>query len=89
MSGAASRFIRRTGHLLVAALPHIIRLLGVIGTVAMLLVGGGMYVHNIDALHHALDFFPGIVAELLTGMLLGLILVGVMHLVQRFRTASA
>lgn len=89
MSGTASRFIRRAGHMLVAALPHIIRLLGVIGTVAMLLVGGGMYVHNIDALHHALDFLPGIVGELLTGMLLGVMLVGVMHMVQRLRTASA
>jgi predicted DNA repair protein MutK len=89
MSGTAARLIRRTGHMLVAALPYIIRLLGVIGTIAMLLVGGGMYVHNIDAIHHALDFLPGIVGELLAGMILGIILVGVMHLVQRLRTASA
>jgi uncharacterized protein len=85
MSGAAAAFIRRAGHWLIAALPHVIRLLGVIGTVAMLLVGGGMYVHNIDAIHHALHFLPGIVGELLAGMVLGTILVGVMHLFKRLR----
>ena len=88
MSGAAAGFIRRAGHWLIAALPQVIRLLGVIGTIAMLLVGGGMYVHNIDAVHHALHFMPAILGELLTGMLLGIILVGVMHLVQRLRTGS-
>ena len=86
MSGAAAAFIRRAGHWLIAALPHVIRLLGVIGTVAMLLVGGGMYVHNIDAIHHALHFLPGIVGELLAGIVLGTILVGVMHLFKRLRS---
>jgi hypothetical protein len=88
MSGAAAGFIRRAGHWLIAALPQVIRLLGVIGTIAMLLVGGGMYVHNIDAIHHALHFMPGILGELLTGVVLGTILVGVMHLVQRMRTGT-
>ena len=89
MSGAAAGFVRRSGHWLIAALPHVIRLLGVIGTIAMLLVGGGMYVHNIDAIHHALHFLPGIAGELLVGMILGTILVGVMHLVNRLRNESA
>lgn len=83
MSGMAAGFLRRLGHTLIAALPKIIRLLGVIGTIAMLLVGGGMYVHNIDAVHHALDFLPAIVGELLVGIVLGTILVGFMHLVKR------
>ena len=55
----------------------------------MLLVGGGMYVHNIEAIHHALHFLPAIVGELLVGMVLGTILVGVMHLVKRRRSDSA
>lgn len=29
-----------------------------IGTIAMLLVGGGMFVHNIDAIHYALGSCP-------------------------------
>jgi hypothetical protein len=88
MSGAAAGFIRRAGHWLIAALPHVIRLLGVIGTIAMLLVGGGMYVHNIHALHHALHFLPAIVGELLTGIVIGTFLLGVMHLVKRLRKES-
>jgi predicted DNA repair protein MutK len=83
LSGAASGFIRRAGHALIAALPHTIRLLGVIGTIAMLLVGGGMYVHNIEAIHHALSFLPGILSELLVGLVLGTILVMGTHLVKR------
>lgn len=89
MSGASAGFMRRVGQSLIAALPHVIRLLSVIGTVAMLLVGGGMYVHNIDAIHHALNFLPGIMADLLMGVVLGAILVGIMHLVKYSRTSSA
>lgn len=89
LSGAASGFIRRIGHALIAALPHTIRLLGVIGTIAMLLVGGGMYVHNIAAIHHALHFLPGILGELLVGLLLGTILVAGTHLVKRIRSRTA
>jgi hypothetical protein len=55
----------------------------------MLLVGGGMYVHNIAAIHHALHFLPAILGELLVGIVLGAILVGVMHVVKRVRTAPA
>ncbi len=45
--GMIAQGLRLAGTLLVAALPRVIRLLGVIGTIAMLLVGGGMFTHNI------------------------------------------
>lgn len=86
MSGSAAGFVRRVGHSLIVALPHVIRLLGIIGTVAMLLVGGGMYVHNIDAIHHALHFLPAIVGELLVGLVIGAVIVGIMHFVRRARS---
>lgn len=89
MSGAASGFVRRLGHGLIAALPHVIRLLGVVGTIAMLLVGGGMYVHNIDMIHDAMHSLPGIVGELLVGLALGAILLGVVSLVKRLGGARA
>ena len=88
MSGMTAKFIRRTGHTLIMALPRVIRLLGVIGTIAMLLVGGGMYVHNIDAIHHALHFLPGITRDLLVGVTLGTLLVGFTYLVKRITAAS-
>jgi predicted DNA repair protein MutK len=52
-----------------------------VGTIAMLLVGGGMYVHNIEAVHHLLHALPSVTAEFLAGLVVGLVLVAVMHVV--------
>ena len=79
-AGAMARAIKSSGRILIASLPRVIRLLGIIGTIAMLLVGGGMFVHNIDAIHHVLAFLPSLLAELLTGLAVGTVLVVVMHL---------
>jgi predicted DNA repair protein MutK len=64
--GLTARILKRLGEMLVSALPHVIRLLSVIGTIAMLLVGGGMFVHNIEFVHHALELIPTLAADLLT-----------------------
>jgi predicted DNA repair protein MutK len=69
---------KNTGQLLIAALPKIIRMLTIIGTLAMLLVGGGMFVHNIEFIHHLFHGIPSLLAELFTGMLVGSIAVIVM-----------
>lgn len=71
MEGFMARGVNGTGMLLVAALPWIIRVLGFVGTAAMLLVGGGMFVHNIDLVHHTLNFMPMIAAELVSGLAVG------------------
>ena len=63
--------------MLVASLPWVIRGLGIIGTLAMLLVGGGMYVHNIEIVHHLMDQVPALLANLLVGICVGMPLVGV------------
>lgn len=83
MPGRAAHGIRLAGHGLIMALPKVIRLLGVIGTIAMLLVGGGMYVHNIAAVHHALRALPTLVGELAAGLVLGFALLGIAHLARR------
>ena len=75
-----ARLLNFTGQLLVDSLPKIIRLLGVIGTIAMLLVGGGMFVHNIAYIHHALEMLPSMTAELLVGLIVGTVMLGIMHL---------
>jgi predicted DNA repair protein MutK len=82
-TGAAALASRRTGELLVAALPRVIRVLGVVGTVAMLLVGGGMFVHNIEAVHHALGFMPLLAAEFGVGLIVGGVVLGAMKLFTR------
>ena len=89
IKGAYARLLSFTGQLLVDSLPKIIRLLGVIGTIAMLLVGGGMFVHNIEAVHHALERLPSLAGELLAGLVVGAILLGVMKLARHAKGAMA
>ncbi|MEW7976713.1 MAG: DUF808 domain-containing protein [Candidatus Sedimenticola endophacoides] len=88
-AGTTGRLLRLTGRGLVAALPHVIRLLGVVGTIAMLLVGGGMFVHNIDALHHLLAGLPALAAELLTGLGVGAVILLLLLGMRRLRGAPA
>lgn len=78
--GLFATALRFWGRALVAALPKVIRLLSVIGVVAMLLVGGGMFVHNIEAVHHALAALPSLAAELVVGLGVGGLLLAVLHL---------
>ena len=70
-------FLFFLGNLLVKALPIIIKLLAVVGTIALILVAGGIFVHNIEYFHHLLPNFPAIVKEFLFGLVAGLAVVGV------------
>ncbi|WP_374442602.1 DUF808 domain-containing protein [Epilithonimonas sp.] len=45
-------FFSSLGQFLVKALPIVIKILGVVGTIALILVSGGIFHHNIDAVHH-------------------------------------
>ncbi len=65
--------LKFSGELLVKALPLVIKLLSIVGTIAMLLVAGGIYVHNLQWLHEWLHFLPMLLSELLVGMILGII----------------
>ena len=87
-TGVVATTLARTGQLLVDCLPPLIRLLGVVGTVAMLLVGGGLYVHNIPLIHHSLEWLPGLAASLLTGLLLGCLIVLVVQAIKSIRQAD-
>jgi predicted DNA repair protein MutK len=77
LKGLSAIILIRTGRILIASLPLVIRALGVVGTIAMLLVGGGMYTHNIETLHHMLDFIPSLTADFFVGLVLGSVLLGV------------
>jgi uncharacterized protein len=76
-SGEGS-FVAKFGQLLVNALPWIIKILAVVGTIALILVAGGIFVHNIDYFHHVLPGVPSIVKEFGLGIVVGLIVVAVM-----------
>ncbi len=66
-----NRVLTKVGELLVLGLPKVIRLLTVIGTLAMLLVAGGIFVHNLHPLHEALHFMPTVLGELAAGVVIG------------------
>ena len=63
------------GMLLVKALPYVIKSLTVIGTIALILVAGGIFAHNVDYFHHFLPNLPDIVREAIIGMIVGIICV--------------
>lgn len=87
MDDAGYKLIKRSGdkgmvatlgHLLVKSLPFLIRVLSVVGTIALILVAGGIFVHNIDFLHHFLPGIPSLIKELAIGLAAGLVAVGIM-----------
>lgn len=79
--------LNQVGKLLVHALPVVIKILGVVGTVALLLVSGGIFVHNIDALHHLFPQVPSIVTEFVAGSIVGLVAVILMSGLKRIKKA--
>jgi len=75
LSDKEKSFSKTTGNFLVNALPVIIKALAVVGTLAMTLVAGGIYVHNIHRLHDLLHQIPAILGEFLVGLIVGVIAV--------------
>ncbi|WP_271393969.1 DUF808 domain-containing protein [Aequorivita sinensis] len=66
-------FKKSLGLFLVQALPIIIKSLSVIGTIALLLVAGGIFVHNVDFFHSFLPTLPSFVGEFIVGLIIGFI----------------
>ena len=63
----------KIGRLFVNALPKVIKALSVIGTIALLLVSGGIFVHNIDFFHHFLPNVPAMLVEFVVGLVVGFV----------------
>jgi predicted DNA repair protein MutK len=76
----------KIGEMLVSALPKVIRSLAVIGTIAMVLVAGGIFLHNIHELHDIFHSMPSIVAELLIGLWVGVIALIVMKIFSEIKS---
>lgn len=82
-------FLAKLGKGLVKALPIVIRVLGVVGTLALLLVSGGIFTHNIHFLHDLLPGIPSSLKEFGIGLLVGLAVVGVVSLFNLVRKRPA
>lgn len=76
-------FLSSMGHFLVKLLPVVIRILAVVGTIALLLVSGGIFEHNIDYLHHFSPTVPAFLKQLGFGIIAGLAMVALIALVKK------
>ena len=93
---AVSQFM---GRALLTLAPWLMKVLAIVGTAAMFLVGGGIIVHGIEPLHHAVselslqvsnygaiaEALSGIVANGVVGLLAGAIVVLAVGLLKRFK----
>jgi len=77
-----SKFI---GNILVKALPLVIKGLTVVGTIALLLVAGGIFVHYIPFFHHLWEEIklPSILKEFVTGLVLGCVVLVIVNLFKK------
>lgn len=73
-SSKEGKSIKRSfGLLLVQALPKVIKSLSVIGTIALILVAGGIFVHNLEFFHHFLPKLPSFIPEFIVGLVVGFV----------------
>lgn len=70
-------FLGLLGRGLIKTLPLLIKALAVIGTIALLLVAGGIFEHNIDFLHHQLHQLPEMLRQLFFGIVAGIMMLPV------------
>lgn len=74
------------GNFLVSLMPKLIKVLTVVGTIAMLLVGGGILSHNVDFIHHLMiGSIPAIVNELMIGLVVGAMVVAVVKIISALK----
>jgi len=82
-------FKYKFGMKLVSSLPFIIKVLSIVGVFAMLLVAGGIFMHNIHILHEIMHSIPTLMAELISALLAGgflmLIIDGSKYLFKKIR----
>ena len=98
LSRQKSAAAQALGRGIVGAAPWLMKALSVVGTAAMFLVGGGILVHGVPALHHAIAEFAnglgGVAAAVLPtlidgllGVVAGAVVLGAVTLAGRFRGA--
>ena len=79
------RLWRALGRNMVAALPWLIKAIGLLGTVALLLVAGDMIVHHVHMVHHLVEGWPAPLAATAVALVVGGVEVSLVELVRRLR----
>ncbi len=76
LSNGENVILEKIGMLLIKAMPLVIKTLSVVGTLAMVLVAGGIYLHNVGFLftvfHDVLNVLPALFVEFFIGLVLGI-----------------
>ncbi|STH10720.1 putative methyl-independent mismatch repair protein [Escherichia coli] len=92
----SSALMQALGKGLLIIAPWLMKALSIVGTLAMFLVGGGIVVHGITPLHHAIEHFAGqqsaVVAMILPtvlNLILGFIIGGIVVLGSESRSENA
>lgn len=83
ISISENRFMKSLGLFLVKSLPKIIRMLKVVGTLAMILVGGGIFVHNIHFVHQLVDGWPVLPGDFVVGLISGAVFLSLFLIVKK------
>ena len=86
ISASENRLLKKTGFFMVRALPVIIRTLKIVGTLAMILVGGGIFVHNINLVHELVHGWPAYPADFVIGLTFGSVFLLVYLLLKKLFT---
>ena len=72
----SNSFLSTFGGILIKSLPWVIKGLSVLGTIALVLVSGGIFHHNIEYIHHFIpQNIPSVLSEFIVGFTFGLITV--------------
>ncbi|MDD2357361.1 MAG: DUF808 domain-containing protein [Thiovulaceae bacterium] len=75
----------KVGTFFIRAMPKVIHILGVVGTFAMIMVGGGILAHHLEFLHpYFIENIPSIINEILVGFVIGIVIIMVVRLFQFF-----
>jgi uncharacterized protein len=70
-SKSETSFLSKVGKILIQALPLVIKSLSVVGTIALILVAGGIFTHNIEFLHRFMEVIPSFIKDFVVGLLVG------------------
>ncbi|WP_293392451.1 DUF808 domain-containing protein [Nevskia sp.] len=77
LSRKPSAALRGFGRLLLAAAPKLMKMLSIVGTAAMFMVGGGILVHGVpaagEAIHHLLEGSNGLLASIANAAIGGVV----------------
>ena len=84
-----SKFTNTLGMGLVNALPWVIKTLNVVGTVALILVAGGIFTHNLYLVHDLISGMPKMLGDTAAGLVVGSLAVLVVLLFKKIKSKLA